>query len=168
MNKTIFEGKIVTLNLEQAKLPNGVVHEHEVIHHPGGSSIVPLFENGDVLLLYQYRHPAGKYLWEIPAGKLDIKGEDPKECAARELVEEAGFEAGKIEKVLEFYTSPGFCDEVLHIYKATELREVATNREHHEVIEVKRLAPADVRALYKKGELKDSKTLIGLFACGIL
>ena len=164
--RIIYEGKIVTLTLEEAKLPNGLVHTQEIVRHPGGACVVPVFENGDVLLLRQYRVAAGGYIWEIPAGKLDVAGENPEGCAERELIEEAGYKAAKLQKIAEFFTSPGFCNETLHVYKATGLMRASTSFEKHEVIEIHRLSTADVSKMMREGEIRDAKTLIGLYACG--
>jgi ADP-ribose pyrophosphatase len=165
-NKTIFKGNVITLAVEDAHLPNGSVHKYEVIHHPGGACAVPIFENGDVLLLRQYRHPAGDYLWELPAGKLDVEGETPEQCAARELIEESGYEAAKLEKICDFYSTPGFTDEILHIYKATELKPAQMATETHEIIEVHRFKVEQIDKMISGGEIRDGKTLLGLYACG--
>ena len=164
--RIIYEGKIVRLTLEESELPNGKRYAQEIVRHPGGACSVPIFEDGSVLLLWQHRVAAGGFIWEIPAGKLDIPGEDPKACAARELTEEAGYEAASLEPVASFYTSPGFCDEVLHVYKATGLAPSATNREEHEVMSVHRFSPDEVSGMIARGEIRDAKTLVGLLACG--
>ncbi len=165
-SKTVFTGKIINVAVEDAHLPNGSVHKYEVVHHPGGACAVPIFDNGDVLLLRQYRHPAGDYLWELPAGKLDVKGENPMECAARELIEESGYKAGKMEKICDFYSTPGFTDEILHIYRATELTPANMKTESHEIIEVHRFTKDHVDRMISDGEIRDGKTLLGLYACG--
>ncbi|MEK7280047.1 MAG: NUDIX hydrolase, partial [Nitrospirota bacterium] len=106
--KNIYKGRIVDLNIEQVKLPNGKHIELEVIHHPGASAIVPLRDNGQVVLIKQFRYAAGGFIYEIPAGRLN-KGEDPAACAARELEEEIGYKAGRLEKLITILTTPGFC-----------------------------------------------------------
>jgi len=166
--ETIYNGKIVKLAKEECILPDGRSYMQEIIHHPGGACAVPIFENGDVVLLKQYRYAAGGFIWEIPAGKLDIEGEDPKNCAARELIEEAGLKSGKLEKIISINTTPGFCDEILHIYKATSLSETSQNTEEHEILEVHKLTKSEVCAMIKKREITDAKTLIGLMLCGYL
>lgn len=166
MTKTIYEGRIITLALEEATLPDGRRQTVEVAHHPGGACAVPVHDDGTVLLLRQFRAAVGEFLWEIPAGKLDVAGEDPCGCAARELVEEAGVRADRLEEVACFYTTPGFCDEVLTVFRATGLTPAEAAPEEHEIIEVHRFAPDAIAAMIRRGEIRDAKTLIGLFACG--
>ncbi len=111
MTKNIYKGRIVNLNLETVTLPNGAMVELEVIHHPGAAAVVPLKDARTVILIRQYRHAVGGYIYEIPAGKLH-PGEDPRECALRELEEEIGYKAGELQHVTSAYTTPGFTDEV--------------------------------------------------------
>ncbi|TAJ25726.1 MAG: NUDIX hydrolase, partial [Nitrospirae bacterium] len=118
MTKNIYTGKVVTLNLETVTLPNGQSVELEIIRHPGAAAMVPMKNDGTVVLIKQYRHAAGGFIYEIPAGKLH-PGEDPRDCAARELEEEIGYRAAKLELLFSIFTAPGFADEVIHIYLAT-------------------------------------------------
>jgi ADP-ribose pyrophosphatase len=164
--RIVFDGRIVRLVLEESTLPNGKPYVQEIVRHPGGACAVPIFDDGSVLMLWQHRVAAGGSIWEVPAGKLDKPGEDPEGCAARELSEEAGFRAEKLTKIAEFFTSPGFCDEVLHVFKATGLVPVETNREEHEVMSVHRFTREEVAGMIARGEIRDAKTLVGLFACG--
>jgi len=163
MTKTIYKGRVVNLNLETVTLPNGHTVELEVIHHPGATAIVPMRDDGSVLLIRQFRHAAGGYILEIPAGKLD-PGEDPKDCAARELEEEIGFRASSLEPVITFFTTPGFTDEVIHIYKATGLRPGRQNLDHDEVLDVIELPLQKAIAQIEDGTIRDGKTIIGLQA----
>lgn len=158
----IYKGRVITFAVEETILPNGAACTFEVAHHPGGAGVVPIFDNGDILLIRQYRYPIDRYIWEIPAGKLDIPGEDPKDCVARELIEETGFQASTIDKLITFFPSPGFSDEVLHVYKATGLTPAKLNQGADEVIEIHRFAQKDVARLIAAREIDDSKTLIGL------
>ena len=119
-SRRIFKGRVVTLDIDTVTLPNGATIELEMIHHPGAAAVVPMKEDGTVILIRQYRHAAGGYIYEIPAGKLH-PGEDPKLCAARELQEEIGYRADSLELLTSILTTPGFTDEVIHIYKGTVL-----------------------------------------------
>ncbi len=133
----------------------------EVVGHPGGAAAVPVFEDGTVVFVKQYRHPTRKYVLELPAGKLD-PGEQPAETAARELEEELGLVAGRMEQLSEFYTTPGFCAERLWVFLATDLGETARRQEDDEIIEVVRMSFARALALVAGGEIDDAKTIIGL------
>ena len=133
----------------------------EVVAHPGGAAAVPVFEDGTVAFVRQYRHPARRYVLELPAGKLD-RGERPAETAARELEEELGLVAGRWEQLSEFYTTPGFCAERLWVFLATGLRETARRHEEDEIIEVVRMPFARALSMAASGEIDDAKTIIGL------
>jgi ADP-ribose diphosphatase len=159
--KRVYEGKILNIELDKVTLPNGHVMELEIIHHPGAAAIVPLLEDGNVILIYQYRYAAGGFIYEIPAGKLN-PGEDPKECAQRELKEETGYEAEKFQPLLSFLTTPGFCDEIIHIYLAESLTLGDQDLEASEVLEVKKIPFDEALTMIEKGVIKDGKTIIGL------
>ena len=160
--RNVFKGRVLTLNLEQVTLPNGRVAELEIAHHPGGAAIVALDAAGRVCLLRQYRHAAGGWLDELPAGKLD-GGEPPIECAVRELAEEAGMQAGRWEKLGEYLSSPGVLTEVIHVFLARDLVPVESTPEEHEVFEVHWLPLPEVVARAASGGLRDGKSLVGLF-----
>jgi ADP-ribose pyrophosphatase len=132
-----------------------------VIRHQGASAVVPLQEDGSVLLIRQYRHAAGGFIYEIPAGKLD-PGENPLTCAERELEEETGRRAGHLEHLLTFFTTPGFTDEIIHIYLATELIPGVQNLEHDEVLEVVEMPLEHALQRIADGTIRDGKTIIGL------
>ncbi|MCA9753217.1 MAG: NUDIX hydrolase, partial [Gemmatimonadetes bacterium] len=138
MREEIYQGRVVNLAIEDVVLPNGARTRLEVMHHPGAAAAVPLFPDGTVAILRQYRHAVGGWLWEVPAGKLDKPGENPLECAQRELAEEAGLAAARWDKLGSIYTTPGFCDEIIHLYLARELTEAPLEHEADEVIEVHR------------------------------
>lgn len=161
MTKNIYKGRIVNLNLETVTLPNGVTVELEVIHHPGAAAVVPLKDARTVILIRQYRHAVGGYIYEIPAGKL-YHGEDPRECAQRELEEEIGYRAGVLELVSSVYTTPGFTDEVIHIYKATQLRRGKQNLGKDEVLAIAEFPLERTIAMIREGIIKDAKTIVGL------
>jgi len=160
--RDVHRGRVVHLTVEDVRLPNGTEIALEIVRHPGAAAVAALDDAGAVVLLRQYRHAVGGYLWEVPAGKLD-GGEDPAVCAARELAEEAGLAAGRLERVGEVVTCPGFCDERIHLFVATVLRPVATARGADEVIDAVRAVPLDeAMAMIDRGEIRDAKTIAAL------
>ncbi len=162
--KTIFNGRIFDVRVDTIREGESV-YDREIILHPGSAAIVPVFEDMSVGLVRQYRHPAGKYLLEIPAGKLET-GEDPRTGALRELEEEIGFVAEKIEPLSEFYVSPGFLDEKMFLFLATELTETAQNLDEDENIEIERLTFPQAFDLIRNGGIQDAKTMVGLMLAG--
>ncbi len=158
----VHRGRVVDLGIEEAELPNGRTATLEVVRHPGGAAVAAVDAAGRVCLVRQWRHAAGGWIWELPAGKLD-PGEDPADTARRELEEEAGVRAGTWEPLGSIWSTPGFCDEVIHLYLARELDPVPTQHEVHEVIEVHWVPWADALARARSGELRDAKTVIGLY-----
>lgn len=158
-SRHIYEGSIINLRLDEVELPDGRHSTREIIEHPGACVIVPVDSEGRVHLVRQYRDAAAQSLLELPAGKLKA-GEEPLECARRECLEELGLEAGTWRHLATFYSSPGFCDEILHCYLATDLseRENAAGREEFLEAEVRPLKP--VEDLLK--ELKDGKSVAGI------
>ena len=159
--RNVFKGRVLTLNLEQVRLPNGRVAELEIAHHPGGAAVVAVDADGRVCLLRQFRHAAGGWLTELPAGKLD-GGEPPLECARRELAEEAGVAATRWEKLGEFYSSPGVLTEVIHLFLARDLVAADARPEEHEVFEASWVPLAEAVGLATTARLQDAKTIIGL------
>ena len=157
----IFKGRVVTLDIDTVTLPNGATIELEMIHHPGAAAVVPMKDDGTVILIRQYRHAAGGYIYEIPAGKLH-PGEDPKLCAARELQEEIGYRADSLELLASILTTPGFTDEVIHIYKGTGLTKGKQDLDHDEVIEIVELPLEKALAQIIDGTIRDGKTIVGL------
>lgn len=158
----VFKGRVLTLNLETVTLPNGRVAELEIAHHPGGAAVVAVDRDGRVCLLRQFRHAAGGWLTEIPAGKLD-SSEPPLQCAQRELAEEAGVTARRWDKLGEYLSSPGVLTEVIHLYLARELDFAPAAPEEHEVLEVEWVPMAEAMRLASDGRLRDGKSLVGLF-----
>jgi ADP-ribose pyrophosphatase len=163
MMKTIFQGKIVTLNIETVTLPNGVAVDLEVVRHPGAAAIVPMKDDRTVVLVRQYRHAAGGYIYEIPAGKLN-PGEAPRDGAERELEEEIGYRASQLEPIVSFFSGPGFTDEVLHLFKATGLVKGIQALGHDEVLEVVEVPLEKAIAQVQDGTIRDAKTIIGIQA----
>jgi len=159
--RTIFEGRIIRLTLDTVQLPNGATAELEIVHHPGGAAVVALNAEGRVCLLRQYRHAAGGWLWELPAGKLD-DGEAPLLCAQRELEEEAGMQAGDWQSLGKIVSSPGVFTEVIYLFLARTLTAVPTRAEDHEVIEVHWFPWSEALHMAQAGEIEDAKTLAGL------
>jgi len=159
--REIFKGRIIRLNLETVTLPNGQVADLEIVHHPGGAAVVALDAENRVCLLRQYRHAAGGWLWELPAGKLD-NAEAPLLCAQRELEEEAGVQARDWQSLGKIVSSPGVFTEVIHLYLARALRAVPVRQEDHEVIEVHWLPWTEAQRMAQVGEIEDGKTLAGL------
>jgi ADP-ribose pyrophosphatase len=159
--KNIYKGKVVTLNLETVTLPNGATVELEIVRHPGAAAIVPMKDDCTVILIRQFRLAAGWFIYEIPAGKLH-PGENPKLCAERELEEEIGYRAGAIEKLETFFTAPGFTDEVMHLFKATNLVRTAQKLDHDEVLEVVEMPLEKAIAHIRDGAIRDAKTIVGL------
>ena len=159
--RRIFKGRVVTLDIDTVTLPNGATIELEMIHHPGAAAVVPMKDDGTVILIRQYRHAAGGYIYEIPAGKLH-PGEDPKLCAARELQEEIGYQADSLELLTSILTTPGFTDEVIHIYKGTGLTKGKQDLDHDEVIEIVELPLEKALAQIIDGTIRDGKTIVGL------
>ena len=161
MTKNIYKGRVVTLNLETVTLPNGTTVELEVVRHPGAAAIVPLKDERTVVLIRQYRHAAGGFIYEIPAGKLH-PGEDPRACAARELEEEIGYRVSSLELLTSIFTAPGFADEVIHIYQGTWLTPGRQNLDRDEVLEVIELSLDRDIAMIHDVTIRDGKTIVGL------
>lgn len=159
--QNVFTGRILTLNLERVRLPNGRVADLEIAHHPGGAAIVALDDAGRVCLLRQFRHAAGGWVEELPAGKLD-GGEPAIECARRELAEEAGVTARHWDKLGEYLSSPGILTEVVHVFLARGLEPAVARPEEHEVFEARWSSLEEAAGRAARGELRDGKTLVGL------
>ena len=160
--RNVFKGRVLTLNLEQVRLPNGRVAELEIAHHPGGAAVVALDASGRTCLLRQFRHAAGGWIDELPAGKLD-GGEPPLECARRELAEEAGITARRWDKLGEYFSSPGVFTEIIHLYLARDLVATSAQPEEHEVFEARWIPLDEAVERAASGGIRDAKTLIGLF-----
>ncbi|MEY4705530.1 MAG: ADP-ribose pyrophosphatase [Nitrospirota bacterium] len=159
--KRIYTGIVVNVNVDTVRLPNGLTVNLEVVRHPGAAAVVPLKDDGTVVLIRQFRHAAGGYIYEIPAGKLH-PGEDPAACAARELEEEVGYRAGKLELLSSIFTAPGFTDEVIHIYKAIELTVGRQQLDRDEVLEVIEMPLVDAIKMIETGAIRDAKSIVGL------
>ena len=162
----VYTGRILNLDVDRVRFPDGSVGELEMIRHPGASAVVPFVSDpeGDdphILLIRQYRYATEQFIYEIPAGRLD-PGETPVACAIRELQEETGCTAARVEPLITIYTTPGFTDEKIHLFMATGLRMGESQREADEFIEVVTLPLSEVLQMIERGEIVDGKTLIGI------
>lgn len=161
-SKNIFTGKILKLYLDDVMLPNKKIATREKVLHPGAVGIVPVTKERQVLLVKQFRYPVESILLEIPAGKLD-KGEKPLDCANRELHEEVGAVGGKLINLASFYTSPGFSNEILHLYLAIDFKRKGNNLDEDEFLHIYEMDLEDTISLIEKGGIMDAKTIIGIF-----
>lgn len=159
--QAIFEGKVLQLYLDKVRLPNGMEAEREVVMHRGAVAMVALDEDDGVFLVRQYRHAPAADLVEIPAGKL-AEGEDPGQCARRELMEEIGYDADDWIRLASFYTSPGFSDEMLHLYLARKLRPAEAEADEDEFLEIIHVPLVEAISMVSRGEIEDAKTVAGL------
>jgi len=156
----IFRGRVFNVTVDKIR-EGDTTYQREVVHHPGSAVIIPVFRDGTIALVRQYRHPALRYLLEAPAGTLN-RGEIPEQGAARELEEELGYVAGRLEKLTEFFVSPGFCEEKMWVYLATELTETTQRLEDDEILEVVRIPFSQALGMITAGDIEDAKTIIGV------
>jgi ADP-ribose pyrophosphatase len=157
----LYQGKLFNVLLETVTLPNGKIKDREVVRHPGAAAMVPLLEDGKIVLVKQYRHAVGDFIWEIPAGTLEV-GEEPVVCARRELAEETGYEAKNLDKLAEILPAPGYTDEHIHIYLATGLARAEQDLQDDEVLEVEPVDFDKALLMITRGEIQDGKTIAGL------
>ena len=157
-SRVLFSGKIITVRLDQAELPNGRLAAREVVEHPGGVAVLPLFDDGTVPLVRQFRYPFREVVTELPAGKLE-RGEDHRLAALRELEEEVGVTCGELTYLGCLYASPGISTEVLHMYLARKLTQGASHPDEDEFLEVERVPFARLAERVMDGELTDAKTV---------
>ena len=167
----IYEGRVISLNEDAVRFPDGSTGSLAIVRHPGASAVVPflsdpLGSDPTVLLIRQYRYAAAGYLLEIPAGRF-YAGETPESCARRELLEETGCSAGSIAHLTTVFTTPGFCDERIHLFMASELRQGVAKREADEFIEPVTMPLSEALKRIEKGDIVDSKTIVALlYAAG--
>jgi len=159
-SKSIYRGRIFEVTVDTVS-EGEQTYAREVVHHPGSAVIVPVFDDGTIALVRQYRHPAVRYLLEAPAGTLR-RGEAPEEGAKRELEEELGVVSGRLEKLSEFFVSPGFCGEKMWVYLATELTETRQQLDEDEILAVVRIPFSQALSMITTGEIEDAKTIIGV------
>jgi len=166
-SRRVYTGRVVRLDVDTVRFPDGSTGELEIIRHPGAAAIVPCLsdprtsDDPTILLIRQFRYAAGGPLWEVPAGTLD-PGEEPEACARRELLEEAGVTAERLERLTSILTTPGFTDEVIHLYLATGLTTGAPSRERDEFIEVVPQPLSRVLARIRDGEIRDAKSIVAI------
>lgn len=158
----VFDGRIISLQVDTVALPDGKTATREIVKHPGAAAVMALLD-GKLLVVEQFRKPLEKFQVEIPAGKLD-GGEDPMKAAARELEEETGYRAGKLELVNAFYTSPGFADEKLYLYFAEGLEEGKQRLDEDEYVEVEAITMEQADAYIAAGRIGDAKTILAVYA----
>lgn len=159
--RRVYSGKVVALDVDEVAEPGGVRATREVVRQSGSVAALAVHANGDVVLVRQYRYAVDEAVWELPAGRLEA-GEDPARGAGRELEEEAGLAAGRLEPLTVFYTTPGFCDEVMHVFRATQLTHVPPRPEADERLEVRTCSLAQAREMIRTGEVREGKTLVAL------
>ena len=170
-SKRVYTGRVVSLDVDTVQFPDGSTGELEMMRHPGASAVVPFLSDprGDdpqILLIRQYRYAADGYLYEIPAGRLD-KAEDPRDCAIRELKEETGCTAERMDHLFSFFTTPGFTDEKIHVFMATGLVTGETKHEADEFLDLQPMLLSRALEMVEAGEIVDAKTALGiLYAAG--
>jgi len=165
-SKRVYSGKVISVDLDSVRFPNGEVGDLEMVRHPGASAVVPFLDPLDipdprVLLIRQYRYATNGYVYEIPAGRLD-DGEAPRDCAARELREETGYSAAELTPLTTFYTTPGFTDERIHLFMASGLTEGDSSTESDEILDLAPVRLSEAMAMIAAGELIDGKSMIGV------
>lgn len=165
-SRLVYDGRIFDVTVDRVRLPHGREADLEIVRHEGSVVLVPLQDDGRILLVRQYRYAAGRLLWELPAGSLE-SGEDPDLAAARECHEELGLVAGRLERLLTLYPTPGFCTETMTYYRATALRapgpdDPEAHQDEDESIEVGAFTPDEIRVMIARGEIADLKTVAGM------
>ena len=161
---TVYKGTSVSFRVDEVRLPNGGLAHREFMDHPGAVAVVPFLDKSRIVLVRQYRYPVGETTYEIPAGKLD-KGENPLACVKRELLEETGYTAGKIKRLLSFWPTPAFANELLHIYVAHRLKPGKACPDDDEFIAAEAVPLSRAVDWVYSGRIRDSKTVIALLAC---
>lgn len=157
----LYEGKLLNLRIDTVELPDKKYSKREIVEHPGGVGVIPLTHDNCIILVKQYRKAVERFLLEIPAGKLELN-EEPRETGIRELKEETGLVAEKMDYLLEFYTSPGFSNEKIYLFLATGLVEGESDLDVGEFIEKEKYHIDDLIKMVERGEIIDSKTIIGI------
>lgn len=164
-SRRIYAGKVLALDLDEVEEPGGVHATREVVRHSGSVAVLAIQDDGKIVLVRQYRYPVDALVWELPAGRLDA-GESPEQAAQRELQEEIGFKARHLEKMAFFHTTPGFCDESMHVFRGTGLVASKAKGDEDERIEVQAFSPAELEAMIDRGEIREGKTLVAILLEG--
>lgn len=162
-SQPIYQGRIISLKVDEVLLPNGRTAKREIVNHPGAVAVMALTDDNKLVAVRQFRKPLEQTIVEIPAGKLE-PGEEPLTCAMRELEEETGYVASHFEPLSSFYTSPGFADEMLHVFVATGLQKGESKPDEDEFVDTLELTLEEAHALHRSGEIRDAKTVVALFA----
>ena len=162
-SETVFNGKLIRVRVDRVELPSGRIGTREVVEHPGAVAVLPVLDDGRMVLVRQFRYAVGRSLLEVPAGTRE-PNEDALATAVRELHEEVGLEADTVEPLVCFLISPGWCNEELIAYRATGLRDVGATPEEDEEIEIVRVSPDEIPALIASGEIADAKTITSIYA----
>jgi ADP-ribose pyrophosphatase len=160
-SREVYKGGIISVNVLDVVLPDGKRAKRDVVRHPGASVIIPLSEDSELYMVRQFRKPIERETLELPAGKLD-SGEDPKECAKRELKEETGLEAEEMKPLISLYSTPGFSDEILHMFVATGLKEGKACADEDEFISWEKIPVKKLVDMVLNHEVTDGKTIIGI------
>lgn len=160
--KEIYKGNIITVQNQTVSLPDGREATRDIVLHPGASVVIPINECGEIYMVRQFRKPLDITTLELPAGKLDYPGEDPMECAKRELIEETGLRAKSIKHLISMHTTPGFCNEVIHLYCATGLEQGESDADEDEFLSVERFHVSKLVEMVMNHEITDAKTIIGV------
>ena len=159
--REIYSGRVLRLEVDDVREPNGATGIREVVRHRGSVAALPVHDDGRVVLVQQWRHPVGALMWELPAGLMNA-GESPAEGAARELEEETGLRAARVEPIADFYTTPGFCDERMYVFRATGFTQVPPRPDDDEEIEVKTCTLEEALEMVRTGQIREGKTLVAL------
>ncbi len=164
-SRRAYTGRVISLDVDEVRFPDGSVGSLEMVRHPGASAVLPILQadadDPEVLLIRQYRYAADGYLYEVPAGRLD-PDEAPDACAARELREETGYTAARVEHLFTMYTTPGFTDEQIHLFVATGLVQGESQREADEFMELVPVRLSQALAMVQRGDIQDAKTALTL------
>jgi ADP-ribose pyrophosphatase len=160
-HRRVYEGRVISLDVDEVDEPGGVRGTREVVRQAGSVAVLPVHGDGRIVLVRQYRYAVDAFVWELPAGRRDPP-ESPEDGASRELEEEVGLRAGALEPISTFWTTPGFCDEVMYLFRATELQTVPARPEADERIEQASFTLDEALAMVRSGEIREGKTLVAL------